>query len=99
MSPDRAKELLPVITAFAERKTIESRLNIRISPSDSWVIDLNPRWHDDYDYRVQPPPREFWIAWDENESWGTAYAIFPDLPLAPGFRYVHVREVLNENQP
>ena len=55
MTPERAKELLPVIQAFAEGKTIERRF----TGSDGcdgyhyWKTDLCPDWNSYDVYRVK----------------------------------------------
>lgn len=73
MTPQRAKELLPIIAAFAEGKTIQ------------WLDDSEkPRlWRDFHasnisfepelvTFRIKPKPREFWIVvWSDNSY--TAY--------------------------
>ncbi len=54
MTPQRAKELLPVITAFSEGKTIQYRNNISPDWKDwgnySFVLD-------NYTYRIKPEPK------------------------------------------
>lgn len=51
MTPERAKELLPVIQAFAEGKPVQYK-------NDGEWKDVNPKyglaWFDNCDYRVKP---------------------------------------------
>jgi len=60
MDRSRAKELLPVITAYAEGKDIEFT---QIGNDDEWspVPDLIYRFEDDYKYRIKPEPEEYWF--------------------------------------
>lgn len=97
MTPERTKELLPVMQAFADGKTLEYRL----SENHPWSTLSAPWWVSTGDYRIKPEPpkpREFWVN------------IYPD-ELRPARAYankyraqvyradgcsetVHVREVL-----
>lgn len=54
MDRERAKELLPVIQAFAEGKTIQ----VFISCKDRWEDNNNPLWDANADkYRIKPEPK------------------------------------------
>lgn len=55
MDRQRAKELLPIIQAFAEGKTIESRYIKKAS----MVFTENriPSFRDDFEYRIKPEPK------------------------------------------
>jgi len=60
MTRERAKELLPVMQAFAEGKEIEARAVDAIG----WVNVSYPKWEDEYVWRVKPDipdPKELWI--------------------------------------
>lgn len=68
MNRERAKELLPVIEAFAEGKDIQFRLaddddNFREGwlelPEDENLRITFPA--PDYEYRIKPEPREVWL--------------------------------------
>ena len=53
MDSKRAKELLPIITAFAEGKEIEFKKN----KDDNWCAIDNPGWTDDPScYRIKKEP-------------------------------------------
>ena len=54
MTPQRAKELLSVFTAFAEGKTIEMSSGC---PGSEWQEVYEPTWHPEVFYRVKPTPR------------------------------------------
>ena len=56
MTPERVKELLPVMTAYAEGKTIQS-----LFESDKWTDISHPHWFDNVKYRVKPEPKYGWI--------------------------------------
>lgn len=52
MTPDRTKELLPVMQAHAEKKQVESRS--KCFSTAVWVLDPFPTWDNNYDYRIAP---------------------------------------------
>ena len=54
MNRQRAKELLPVIQAFAEGKTIESRY---IKGTKLFSENRIPSFSDDFEYRIKPEPK------------------------------------------
>lgn len=55
MNRQQAKELLPIIQAFAEGKAIESRC---IKGDKSlFYDDEDPSFDDDFEYRVKPEPK------------------------------------------
>lgn len=53
MDVERAKELLPVIQAFADGKEIECR----VKGKDVWSVQFYPTWIDDRDYRIKQEPK------------------------------------------
>ena len=54
MNRNQAKELMPIIKAFAEGKAIESRC---IKGDKSlWYDDEDPSFDDDLEYRIKPDP-------------------------------------------
>lgn len=55
MTTERAKELLPIITAFANGAEIEFRLKDRVY--SIWQSTTNPHWEDDAEYRIKPEPK------------------------------------------
>jgi len=59
MTPERAKELLPIIQAYAEGKQIQWKDtddNVAFKDVNEDVI-----WFDDYDYRVKPEKKVVWM--------------------------------------
>ena len=95
MNRERVKELLPVLEAFANGEDIQFRLF-------EWDLNFENEWSDlsvkeeliitfpadDYDYRIKPKAREFWI----HKKSMTAFAkgVISDPPES----YIVVREVL-----
>lgn len=55
MNRQQAKELLPIIQAFSEGKTIESRC-IK-GDTSLWSDDNNPDFDEDFEYRIKPEPK------------------------------------------
>ena len=55
MTRNEVKELLPIMQAFAEGKTIEER----IIGNDNWIEtdEIYGGRNNDYDYRVKPTPK------------------------------------------
>lgn len=50
MTQERANELLPIITAFAEGKMVEW------FSCGSWTLAPEPKWDDNVKYRIKPEP-------------------------------------------
>ena len=55
MNRNQAKALLPIIKAFAEGKAIESRC-IK-GDTSLWYDDEDPRFDDDFEYRIKTEPK------------------------------------------
>lgn len=53
MNRERAKELLPIIQAFAEGRTVEMVLR----GTKEWCADFHPTWADGCDYRIKTEPK------------------------------------------
>ena len=66
MTKEEVKKLLPVLQAFADGKTIESRC---IKGDKSlWYDDEDPSFDDDFEYRIKPEPKYRPFA-DAEECW------------------------------
>jgi hypothetical protein len=65
MKRERAKDLLPIITAYAEGKVIECRDAVR-AKQGSWEIVDEPSWVDTIEYRIKPKPRYIPFTFDDN---------------------------------
>ena len=55
MNRNQAKELMPIIKAFAEGKAIESRC-IK-GDTSLWYDDEDPSFDDDFEYRIKTEPK------------------------------------------
>ena len=55
MTREEAKQLLPIIQAFAEGKAIESRCIKGYKPL--WYYDEDPSFDNDLEYRLKPEPK------------------------------------------
>ena len=106
MNRDRAKELLPIIEAFANGEGVEFKP--RQCGDKPWK-SLDDFWNltestDDYnmEYRIKPKAREFWLcaSWPNPKT--SDYAVYPiknafgdDEILYDHYdSYIKVREVL-----
>lgn len=67
MNRDRARELLPIIQAYADGKTIEVR-----ESSSNWITSNVPGFQNYAEYRIKPEAREYTL-----ESPAKSY----DLPI------------------
>lgn len=57
MNREQAKELLPIIQAFAEGKTIEIRSNSKYNPGE-WIETATPTFDiKSHEYRIKPEPK------------------------------------------
>ena len=96
MNRARARELLPIIEAFANGEDIQ----IKERSDRKWrdVLDTNKvilTWHDGCEYRIKPKePREFWVfpEINDHESAEHEYCCMGSKPDNPN--YIKVREVL-----
>ena len=76
MTREEVKEMLPVLQAFAEGKTIESRC---IKGDKSlWYDDEDPIFDNDFEYRLKPEPKyrpfkdaeECWAEMQKHQPFG-----------------------------
>ena len=88
MNRKEAKELMPIIQAFAEGKAIESRC---IKGDKSlWYDDEDPSFDDDFEYRIKTEPtyrpfkdaEECWQEMQKHKPFGWVKStLFKDLAL------------------
>ena len=88
MTREEVKEMLPVLQAFAEGKTIESRC---IKGDKSlWYDDEDPSFDNDFEYRIKPEPKyrpfsdakECWEEMQKHQPFGWVKStLFKDLAL------------------
>lgn len=78
MNREQAKELLPIIQAFAEGKTIEIRSNSKYNPGE-WIETATPTFDiKSHEYRIKPGPKyrsfanaeECWQEMKKHEPFG-----------------------------
>lgn len=60
MNREEAKNLLPVIQAFAEGKDVQWKYK----GNDNWHDAKGPTWSEDHDWRIKPEPLECWVVKD-----------------------------------
>lgn len=76
MDRNKANELLPIIQAYAEGKTIQSRC-IK-GDTSLWYDDEDPSFDDDFEYRIKPEPKyrpfvnaeECWAEMQKHQPFG-----------------------------
>lgn len=61
MTRERAKELLPIIQAYADGKDVQ----FKSTTDGEWYCDSKPDWTRGLIYRIKPEPRVFWIVINE----------------------------------
>lgn len=101
MTQQQAKELLPIITAFAEGKEIQYKS--RSGPINKWTKVCDTSWSNDIlEFRIKPEPREYWIIESQDISGYIKRTIFASKPTIADLavygntikEVMHVKEVL-----
>lgn len=97
MSRETIKKNLPFITTYAEGKTVECRYADQEFECSDWEpVDYNNGYvfaDPDYEFRVKPGPREFWLFRDKGEEW----KVRSGSPPNPDWdEVIRVREVTEE---
>ena len=105
MNRNQAKELMPIIHAFAEGKAIESRC---IKGDNSlWYDDEDPSFDDDFEYRIKPEPtyrpfknaEECWQEMQKHKPFGWVKStLFKDFDLVKRVTILYVeinREIID----
>ena len=107
MTREEAKELLPIMQAFAEGKTIEYR-----ESGGAWKVAHTPTWSSCLFYRIKPEPRyrpfktqeECWqemlkhqpFGWLKSKKNGRFHCI-GEVSWSDAFRDVHITYSTNES--
>lgn len=95
-------EMIAVLQVAKEGKAIQCRYRDRVKYKDEWMT-AEPHWNfPEFDYRVAPEPREFWVPegyvpqWDRDYRLTILYAKSREECLAywPRRKPVLFREVL-----
>lgn len=88
MNRNQAKQMMPIIQAFAEGKAIESRC-IK-GDTSLWYDDKDPSFDNDFEYRIKPEQRyrpfkdaeECWQEMQKHKPFGWVKStLFKDLAL------------------
>ena len=93
MNRKRAKELLPIIQAYANGE------DIQIKASDKWLTWDSYSFTGIGEYRIKPSPREFWLCWhncDPDNLHKFEGKKYTELTVKHWDNYIKVR-VLNED--
>ena len=105
MNRKEAKELMPIIQAFAEGKAIESRC-IK-GDTSLWYDDEDPSFDDDLEYRIKPEPtyrpfknaEECWQEMQKHQPFGWVKStLFKDFDLVQRVTTLYVeinREIID----
>ena len=107
MTREEAKELLPIMQAFAEGKTIEYR-----ESGGAWKVARTPTWSSRFFYRIKPEPRyrpfktqeECWnemlkhqpFGWLKSKKNGS-FCCIGEVSWSDAFRDVHITYSTNES--
>jgi hypothetical protein len=103
MNRERAKELLPIIQAFAEGKIVQAR-----QIGGEWLNIYDPYFgypaNDKIEYRIKPEPLECWVNVYEDGGIGV-YETEEEANVhasiggshRPDVKVVHMREVTDED--
>lgn len=92
MNQEEAKQLLPIITAFAEGKTIQCRA----TTGSEWVSMIQYNFMGPPEnYRIKPEPREFSI-WVSKDGETVLHSQQPEqYGYGKGYDLIKVREILD----
>lgn len=66
MTREEARQLLPVIQAWADGKTVQSRCSLEVE----WYDTNNPTWNIECYYRIKPELLEKWMNVYDDGSYG-----------------------------
>ena len=88
MDREQAKEIAPVLAAFAEGAVMECRYRKSNGRPNDWAVHTDEFFdYKEYEYRIKPGPREFWLDPADYEVW-------LDQDTLPVPHAIKVREVL-----
>ena len=93
MNRERARELLPIIRAYAEGKDVQLGSGKNEDGSVLWLDIPDPCWDGHGEYRIKPEPREFKLV--IGKETGEIFKFDKDLPLT-GYEIIKVREILDD---
>ena len=93
MTRERAKELLPVIQAFADGKEVQFKSAPRKYSTAKWVTKEDMYFDTVDEFRIKPEPRTFYMREFSDYYEGE----FMDYNEDPDCQYIKVIEVLDED--
>ena len=64
MNRERARELLPIIQAFAEGKEVE----VKMISIKGWLMSHDPQFDQGGEWRIKPEPKELWVMVYNNKT-------------------------------
>ncbi len=67
MNRERARELLPIIQAYADGKVVQVKFS---GPVERWSSVEDPTWFACSEYRIKPEPLEHWCISDGEQALG-----------------------------
>ena len=89
MNRERAKELLPIIQAFAEGKTIQWS-----NDGNNWIdCEEHEIFANDYKFRIKPEPFECWVCVNSDEYPESVWLEKKYAETENAARTIHMREV------
>ena len=96
MTREQAKELLPILKAYSEGKTIQIKSR---QGNDTWGDVPDPNFCsslDTWEYRIKPEPRTFKIAVSKDPKYKDELAREGYMYNYPGWEFIEVKEILPE---
>ena len=92
MNKQEIKEIIPVLQAWIDGKTIQYQI-----PDDTWADVVDAVHPNEYEYRIKPEPREFWInPFNIPKTGGFHVSAGITDTAQPLDNWIHVREVLDD---
>lgn len=90
MTPERTKELLPIITAFANGETIQWRRNWGANPTEwaDYTNDSSPTWDSLVIWRIKPKVPEYRLFMYSDGSIGVFFRNINHSWSVPGLQIV-----------
>ena len=96
MDRERAKELLPIIQAYAEGEEIEYRwISDDDGPDGAWITP-DREFESGGEYRIKPEPFECWVFVDEYDKVKASYNVKQNW-VDDDLRQIHMRQAVGED--
>lgn len=89
MTRDEAKQIWPIMQAYAEGKEAQYK-----DKEGVWRTNFGANFNAGWEYRIRPDPREFWLVAQTGVP-AMPFSVFGAKPHGfEGREIIHVREVL-----